>query len=86
LLPAFTPHRVWVGQWFLTPNYENRVAAYEALTGNPAEFDRLRELLDGQRIRYLVIPSNHTAFLAERLDGRTQEMVPCGRLDLLVLR
>src|SRR5262249_47152239 len=35
-IPAFTPHRVWVGQWFLTPDALGRAQRFEALMADPA--------------------------------------------------
>lgn len=86
MLPAFTPHRVWVGHWFLTPDYSRRVNRYEALTTDPELFDQLTQLLRDQQIRYLVIPAERSDAVLEALGDRVDEHLRLGTMDLLVLR
>lgn len=59
ILPAFTPHRVWVGHWFLTPNFGEKAKFYYALFQQPQASSLLVTLVEQQRIRYLVVPSSH---------------------------
>jgi hypothetical protein len=86
ILPAFTAHRVWVGHWFMTPNYTRRVQEYEVLTKTPRYFNRLQQLLADQHILYLVVPAERTADLARQLGSHVKQQLPHGRFDLLVLR
>jgi hypothetical protein len=63
LVPAFGPHRVYVGQWFMTPAYTERSGDYEKMVQNPSS-----GLLDGviasERVAYLVAPVSQAAPLA----------------------
>ena len=86
LVPAFTTHRVWAGQWFLTPNYEGRLAALDRLTSDPKLSDQLRALINDQRIRYLVVPAARADMVAQELTGQVAERLPHGAFELLTLR
>jgi hypothetical protein len=85
VIPAFTPDRVWVGQWFLTPEYTRKVAAYRDLVGNPKLFVLLEALIREQHIRYFVAPKDKADQLSELLGKRVQEQLPHGNWVLFVL-
>jgi hypothetical protein len=85
VLPAFTPHRVWVGHPFLTPDYFAREELFDRLTSDPAYAERLRATLRKQRIRYLVVPAERADALVERLGPDVAQRRRHGRLELLVL-
>jgi hypothetical protein len=85
LIPAFTRHRVWVGQWFLTPDYERKAAEYEQLVGDPNAYERLEKLIQDQHIAYLVVTGDRAEKLARRLGQRIQEQLTQGRWVLFVL-
>lgn len=86
LVPAFTPHRVWLGHWFLTPDRKARATRYERCTSDPAHAAELPALLAEQAIAYLVVPSASAERLAALLGGRVAERARHGELELLVLR
>lgn len=54
VVPAYGPHRVYVGHWFMTPEYEVRAlrvaAAFERPPGD------VREIVEEARIDYVVAP------------------------------
>lgn len=85
VLPAFTPHRVWIGHWFLTPDALARGRHYQELVDGTADPAALRRLIDGQSIRYAVLPNERgdrwSEILADRVVGRRGH----GELELLVL-
>jgi hypothetical protein len=56
LIPAYGPHRVFVGQWFLTPDYDRRSALYEQLVADPRRERELIALVLRERFRYVVVP------------------------------
>ena len=85
LIPAFTRHRVWVGQWFLTPGYESKAAEYERLVGDPNAYERLDRVLEDQHIAYLVVSGDRAESLARRLGRRVQEQLSQGHWVLFVL-
>jgi len=86
IVPAFTPHRVWVGHWFMTPDKVQRSAQYERVTSDPARAAELRDLLEREAIAYLVVPAASTDAVARELGGAVIERAPHGEVDLLVLR
>jgi hypothetical protein len=86
VLPAFSSHRVWVGHWFLTPDFYERNEIFRRLTSDRSAAPRLRELVRKQHIRYVVVPSARYELVAEALGQAVSERHPHGELELLVLR
>ena len=86
VLPAYTPHRVWVGHWFLTPDYRERSAAFRGFVWNRRSGAELRRVLHEQHIRYLIVPSERADYVAGQLGEWTVERRPQGQLELFVLR
>jgi hypothetical protein len=59
LIPALTPHRVWIGHWFMTPDFGRRSAWYLALVTRPeAQARALRALVVSERLGALVVPAS----------------------------
>jgi hypothetical protein len=85
LVPAHGPHRVYVGQWFLTPDFERRAEEALAAVSGRASFDDLVRLVEGERIRYLVTSARVAPQLAALLGGRVSATKPVGQLAVLVL-
>ena len=86
ILPAFTPHRVWVGHWFLTPDFFVREQLYQRFTTNRGAGDQLRAVLREERIRYLVVPAGRADFVVKQLGREVGEGRTYGELELLDLR
>lgn len=61
IIPALSPHKVWVGQWFMSPDYQKRSASYWKWMKGPANDTEsaaeMVQTLASQHIRWLVIPS-----------------------------
>ncbi len=85
LVPAYTHHPVWAGHWFLTPDYWSRVDQYAAMIGDPGRQRALLELLQVERIRYLVVPAKVGDRIASALGSKVQDRLPRGELELLTL-
>ena len=66
LIPAYTGHPVWVGHWFLTPNFEERVNSYQNFIANPAASDSFAQLVAKEKIRYVVVPASRQRGLVQR--------------------
>ncbi len=84
-VPAYGPQRVYVGQWFLTPNYAQRANQALAVASGRIGTAELVALVDGQRIRYLVVAAQVAPALAGALGVRVQRTVPVGDWAVLVL-
>jgi len=83
-VPAYTDHRVYVGQWFLTPSAQQRAAAAQVvLTGMRAP--QLVQTVDEEHIRYVVAPTSAVPMVGSALDGRITRTLPAGQLTVLVL-
>ncbi len=84
LVPAYGPHRVYVGHWFLTPEYEARKRSVDrALSLQDA--GGLRRIVATDRIDYVVAPSSLAGPVAEVLADRSPRLEPHGYLTLLRL-
>jgi hypothetical protein len=86
ILPAFTSHRVWVGHWFLTPDFRVREEMYWQFTSGRTAAARLRAVLRAQRIRYLVVFAGSSDFVVQQLGTEVVERCPHGELELLILQ
>ncbi|MDZ4696891.1 MAG: hypothetical protein SGI86_17270 [Deltaproteobacteria bacterium] len=64
VLPALTSHRVWVGHWFLTPDYQWRAQTYGVL-GRTSSAEMLTKILSTQAINYLVLPTMPTSVVPD---------------------
>jgi hypothetical protein len=82
LVPAFTPHRVWAGHWFLTPDVLARHEHYRKLMAGSGD---LAGLIAAQRVRYLVVPRERAGAVAVELGAQVTERASYGGLELLVL-
>ncbi|MEN8159596.1 MAG: hypothetical protein ABFS41_05930 [Myxococcota bacterium] len=85
VLPAFSAHRVWVGHWFLTPDFFEREALLHRLTTQPRMGPQLVRLLEEQAIRYIVVPRARADFVARQLGASVAERRRVGGLELLVV-
>jgi hypothetical protein len=86
VVPAFTSHRVWVGHWFLTPDFFVREQRYQRLVSDRALTPELLALLREQRIRYFVVPARRAGVISRALGEDVLERRPHGELELLILR
>jgi hypothetical protein len=85
VLPAFSAHHVWIGHWFLTPDFFERATQLRRLLNDPRLLPQLELLLDEQAIRYLVAPSARSNSVARRLGDRVARRERVGSLELLIL-
>jgi hypothetical protein len=84
-VPAYGPHRVYAGQWFLTPQYTQRANEALAVATGRIGAAELVALVDGQRLRYLVVATQAAPALAAALGARVERTVEVGELTVLVL-
>jgi len=84
-IPAYTDHRVYVGHWFLSPQYgqlaQNALAAVSGRT-TP---EQLAALVDAERIQYIVAPASVAPALAAALGPRMGRTLSAGSFAILVL-
>lgn len=87
LIPAVTPHHVWLGQWFLTPDYANRSRWYALMVEQPeSQAQLLRILVDRHRIGAIVVPAAAAGRIAAGLAPRVERVVGQGELATIYLR
>jgi hypothetical protein len=87
LIPALSPHRVWVGQWFMTPDYVARARWYTLMAERPeAQARILRALVDDQRIGVVVVPAASAGKVAALLAPRVERVAAQGELASIYLR
>jgi hypothetical protein len=85
LVPAFGPHRVYVGQWFMTPEYGARSQAWARLLDQGGEED-LRRVVAAERIDYVVVPALRAESIAGALALERPRVEVYGTFALLRLR
>ena len=86
ILPAYTPHRVVVGHWFLTPGHSARQKQYtDLMAGRVPPADFLAELRqDG--IGFVLLPPGAPSGVAEALAGASRRVEALGTYGLFYLR
>ena len=87
LIPALTPHRVFVGHWFLTPDYRKRVFQYQKLVENPKEYEaELKNLLIRAHINYLIVLKQFSKKIESVLVDDIKEKVDINQLTFFWLK
>lgn len=87
LVPATTPHRVWLGHWFLTPDFGVRSRWYARLVEDPAtQASVLPALVDAHRIGAVVVPSSVAGSVSGLLGERVARVSPHGPLAVIQLK
>lgn len=87
LIPAYTPHRVFVGHWFLTPYYDERDQEYSELIQNaPAHAAELIKLVKSQRIAYFVVPLASVGPIRSILGDRIKNIAVLNSSAILLLK
>lgn len=84
LIPAFGPHRVYVGHWFMTPDHDARAAWYHAVVSDPARAPELRTTVLRERIGMVVLPARAAYALVPALALPIASIDTFG--DLVLLR
>jgi len=85
VLPAYTPHRVFVGHHFLTPDFAQRGAMVRDLMQGNLNSDAVSALVRDQRIDYAILPTQQGARGIAALVPWTKAQRPIGRFTLLEL-
>lgn len=58
ILPSFTPHRVFNGHWFMTPDSDLKARFYETIMQNPSVYSvEIINLINTQKIKYIIHPA-----------------------------
>ena len=86
LIPAYTRHHVYVGHWFLTPDYTARQTQFMDLLEGRAAPSVLVELLRHEPIDYVLLPPAMPLSVLETVRPLAKEVVPAGPYTLLVIR
>ena len=86
IFPAYTAHHVWVGQWFLTPGYADKANLYTAIAQGAGNLESLQQVIQSQRIRYLILPLARAQSLEAPLAARVEAARPFGNFALITLR
>lgn len=87
VIPAIAPHKVWVGQWFMTPGYVKRSTLYRSWFGTPesplAHRGEIMNTLVSGHIRWIVVPVFAGDSMAEVLSGIPFSVSQFGSLLLI---
>jgi hypothetical protein len=86
IVPAFGPHRTFVGHWFLTPDFEARARLYAELVSDPRRTPDLLALVARDRIRYVVVPSSEEGRIGREFGDQLERTLRVPGVSVLVLR
>jgi len=87
LVPAFSPHHVYVGHWFMTPRYEARKNEVDRLfSAEQLDAHHLQSLVRSQQLRYVVLPRRLAGQALRALAQWSPTEIPYETQSLVVLR
>jgi len=71
VLPSFTPHRVFNGHWFMTPDSDLKARFYETIMQNPSAYSlEIINLINTQKINYIIHPAKNASELKDVLKDK----------------
>lgn len=85
ILPTYTPHRVYVGHWFLSPDYLAKRDRYVTFTSDVKYASQLEQLVDAQAVDYLLVPRQQASWVAKRFANRTTARITFRSQTLFVI-
>ena len=86
-IPAYGPHRVYVGHYFMTPDHEARRLAVEVILADPqGHAADLRRIVETQRIDYCLVPAPRAGAIAASLGPANAGGTAVGDWAVLLVR
>jgi hypothetical protein len=86
LVPAYTPHRVAVGHWFLTPGHSARQRGYTDLMAGRVVAEDFVAALHRDAIGFVLLPPGAPSGVAAALAAASRRVEPIGNYGLFHLR
>lgn len=86
VLPAYTPHRVFTGHHFLTPEHAKRGGLIRDLMAGALDAEAIGDLIRAQNLRYAVLPAQRGSAGISALAPWTTKQREIGRYRVLELR
>ncbi len=86
VLPAYTPHRMVVGHWFLTPDYAARRDWYNAVMAGRVPAAEVLTALEREAVRWVLLPPGAPAELQAALARAAEHGEAFGDYRLFRLR
>lgn len=85
MVPAYTRHKVWVGHWFLSPDFSDRSETYSEVRELKRDPREVASLLRAEKVDYVVLPTEAAdAFQKENVE-LVVDVHACGTLKIIVL-
>ncbi len=84
VVPAYSDHRVWVGHWFMTPDFQTRASRAKSAIAS-GDVPALREIVAEGRIDYVVLPARSAAAVAEGMPELAPRVDPVGAFAIVRL-
>jgi hypothetical protein len=86
MIPAITHHRVYMGHWFLTPDFSAKQDYFLALADGRANPEGLRDLILNERMDYVLLPSAMPRPVLEVARTLATDVIDTGGAVLLIIR
>jgi hypothetical protein len=83
LIGSYTPHQVWAGHWFMTPEYWPKVELYGQLISDRERASELRGILDAEQIDYVVVPEAVKDQIRLKIGDRVTATQSVGGLEIM---
>lgn len=86
LVPAYTPHRTYLGHWFMTPDYRARQNHFNEVVEGRADPMTAIEFFRKEQIAYVLLPPSTSPALLNALATTAKEIIDLDRYTLTRLR
>ena len=86
LVPAYTPHRTYLGHWFMTPDYRARQNHFNEVVAGHADPTTVIEFFRKEHIDYVLLPPSTSPALLNALGTTASEITDLDHYTLVRLR
>lgn len=87
VLPSFTPHRVFNGHWFMTPDSSQKSQFYITVMYNPLSYsNEINKLIDNEKIKYIVHPAQSADPLKQIIQEKIVRTITLDEWVIFILK
>ncbi|MDH7502451.1 MAG: hypothetical protein QHJ82_07025, partial [Verrucomicrobiota bacterium] len=86
LVPAYTPHRTYLGHWFMTPDYRARQNQFNEIVEGRTDPMRVLDFWHKEQVDYVLLPPSTSPALLNALATSAKEIIDLDHYKLVRLR
>ena len=87
VLPSFTPHKVYNGHWYMTPDSNTKSNLYYTIMQNPLYYsNQIHNLIEKEDINYIIHPANYAEELKKVMENRIKSILSIDGWIIIILQ